>query len=189
MSGKLRDILISFAALTAIAGATALALAGTNALTEAAIRGKSDAAGDAARREVIGADAFTERVLTVADGDVIYFEAMKNGRITGYVFTAQTVGRSAGLVVMTGISSDGKITGVAVAEDNETAGYVDKLRHDGGQGSMLGRFAGKSAGEALKLGVNIDGVSQATKTSQGVVDGVNQALEWYRIVAEKGGAS
>lgn len=83
----------------------------------------------------------------------------------GYVFTASATGKSAGLTVMTGISTDGTITGVAVTDDNETAGYVAKVR----EGGLLDAFSGRTA-ETFELGKTIDGVSQATKTSRGITD-------------------
>lgn len=87
----------------------------------------------------------------------------------GYVFTASVTGKSAGLVVMTGITAEGTISGVKVTEENETAGYVDKVT----KGGLLDAFSGKNAAP-LTLGKDVDGVSQATKTSKGITDGVNQ---------------
>ena len=84
---------------------------------------------------------------------------------------------------MTGISSDGEITGVKVTEDNETAGYVDKVIH----GGLLDAFKGLKAAGSFTLGDEIDGVSQATKTSMGVTKGVNQAVAYFTAYV-KGGA-
>ena len=179
-SKKLRDIAVSAAALAIIAGGVTAALAGTNALTASTIAARNEEAENQARLEVIDADSFERQTLTASDGqEAVYYTALQGGETVGYVFTVSTTGKSAGLTVMTGISADGKITGVTVTDDNETAGYVDKVR-DGG---LFDRFMGQEAPDGgFTLGKDIDGVSQATKTSRGVTDGVNQAVAYYQQI-------
>ena len=63
---------------------------------------------------------------------------------------------------------------MAVTSDNETAGYVDKVE----KGGLLTALQGKNA-KALEFGVDVDGVSQATKTSKGIVNAVNQAIAYF----------
>ncbi|MBE6769085.1 MAG: FMN-binding protein [Ruminococcaceae bacterium] len=164
------SILLSVLALTLIAAVATAALAGTNALTKDIIAENNAATADAARRTVFSAaEAFEERTLT-ADGDTVtYHAALKGGEVIGYVFTAVSTGKSAGLVVMTGVDTSGTVTGVAVTEDSETAGYIAKVT-DGG------------LFETLKGRQNTDGVdtvSQATKTSKGILKGVDKALEYF----------
>ena len=56
------------------------------------------------------------------------------------------------------------------------------------KGGLLAAFSGKTAAP-LTLGKDVDGVSQATKTSKGITDGVNQAIAYYEDVTKGGGAS
>lgn len=182
MNKTARSIVISALALTLIAGATTAALAGTNALTKDTIAARNEETANAARQRVITADRFEARQLETDDGAVTYFEAVKGDAVVGYVFTTVTVGKSAGLTVMTGIAADGTVSGVAVTDDNETAGYVAKVE----KGGLLAAFRDKKAAP-LTLGKDIDGVSQATKTSRGILDGVNQAIAYYQSIV-KGGA-
>lgn len=177
MQNKWKEIAVSALALCVIAGVATAALAGTNALTANTIAEQNAAIENAARKQVIDADTFEEKMLTADGKEVVYYEALKGGTAVGYVFTATASGKSSGLVIMTGIGTDGTITGVKVTADNETAGYVDKVTKDG----LLDRFAGKAA-EKFQLGSNIDGVSQATKTSKGVTDGVNKAVAYYQSI-------
>lgn len=180
--GNVKEILISAAALTVIAGGVTAALAGTNALTEGTIAAMNEKAETAARQQVIDADAFERKTVDVDGKETVYYEAQKGGDTVGYVFTATATGKSAGLVVMTGIGIDGRITGVTVTDDNETAGYVDKVK----KGGLFDAFSGKDAGGALALGTDVDGVSQATKTSKGVTDGVNQAIAAFTEIKGAG---
>ena len=179
-----KEIAVSAAALAIIGGVVTAALAGTNLLTEKAIAQRTAATENAARREVIEADDFEEAHLTTENGDIVYHVAKRDGQTAGYVFTASATGKSAGLVVMTGIGTDGRITGVKVTENNETAGYVDKVTGAG----FLDAFKGKQA-KAFTLGQDVDAVSQATKTSGGITDGVNQAVGWYALITGEEGIS
>lgn len=61
------------------------------------------------------------------------------------------------------------MTGVQVTADNETAGYVDKVVN----GGLLDAMKGQNVPDGFVLGETVDGVSQATKTSRGIVSGVN----------------
>ena len=177
MRNKVKDIVVSAVSLMVIAGVTTAALAGTNALTAATIAARNEEAETAARQQVIDADTFEKQSMMYGEEQtthmLTYYTALKDGETVGYVFTASATGKSAGLTVMTGISTDGTITGVAVTDDNETVG------------GLLDAFAGRTA-ETFELGKTIDGVSQATKTSRGITDGVNQAVAWYQTIEEAG---
>ncbi len=185
MKKSFREILISSLALMIIAGVVTAALAGTNALTKDTIDKLTEEKANKARNEVIEAQAFDEAKITVAGEQVVYHiaRAEKDGPIVGYVFTTTAVGKSSGLVVMTGISVDGKITGVKITENNETAGYVEKIE----EGGLLKKLEAWDADTPLVLKENVDAVSQATKTSKGICDAVNQAMALYKQV--KGGAA
>lgn len=169
---NLKEILISAIALTIIAACVTAALAGTNALTKDTIAAQVEAAQTAARKEVIDADSFEKK--TAADFE--YYVALKGGETVGYVFTVEETGKSSGLVVMTGVSVDGTVTGVVITGDNETAGYVDKVEKAG----LLTAMKDKTDVS------NVDTVSQATKTSKGVIAAVKTALEHYKTVTGGG---
>ncbi len=176
---RLKEILICALALMVISGAVTAALAGTNALTKGEIQRQNDEIANAARLEVMKADTFEQASVALDGTDMVYYKALADGAVTGYVFTTEAAGKSAGLTVMTGISKDGKITGVKVTEQNETAGYVDKVIKAG----FLTAFEDKDAVE-IKLGGQVDAVSQATKTSSGICKAVNKAIAAYQAVKE-----
>lgn len=177
-----KDILVSAAALTVIAGVTTAALAGTNALTADTIHERARAAEDQARRRVLIADEYVEKTVSADGAETVYHEALRGGAVVGYVFTAEAAGKSSGMVVMTGIRANGTITGVVVTEDNETAGYLQKVE----KGGLMTAFRDREADE-FKLGEDVDAVSNATKTSKGVVSGVNQAVACYRLIKANAG--
>ncbi len=172
-----RDILISALALMLIGGVVTAALAGTNVLTEDIIAERALKIENEARVDVIDADEFQSETRTI-DGEVVtYHRAVKEGETVGYVFTATVSGKSSGLTVMTAISLEGHVTGVKITADNETAGYVDKVVKAGFLDALKGH-------DATAI-TDVDAVSQATKTSNGVLKAVNMAVTWYDGV--KGG--
>ncbi len=172
---NIKEIVISAIILAVIAGGVTTALAATNALTAPVIAAITDQAETKARQQVIDADSFEKHTIGDNESQVTYYAAIKGGDVVGYVFSVSSTGKSSGLVVMTGISANGSIAGVSVTSDNETAGYVNKIKNAG----LFDRFLGKPSSKKLELGTDIDGVSQATKTSKGVTDGVNKAIEYY----------
>ncbi len=169
---RLRSVLRSVLVLTVIAAAVTAILAVTNLMTAETIAAREKEAAQQACAEVIAAESFEEKPLPGGEGS--YYEAKNGQTLCGYVFTAQVTGKSSGLTVMTGVDTEGKVTGCAIVSDNETAGYVDKVK----KGGLFERLAGVS--EQTVDGV--DGVSQATRTSNGVKKGVRAALEYYREV-------
>lgn len=182
MKNNIKDIVISAVALTIIGGVVTAALAGTNALTSDTIAKQVEQTETAARREVMDADSFEMKITLDGEEQVTYYQGVKNGSVVGYVFTVSSTGKSSGLIVMTGITADGKVSGVKITGDNETAGYVKKVT----EGGLLKAFTEKQA-QQFKLGDQIDGVSQATKTSKGVTDGVNKAVSYYNLIKEEAG--
>ena len=177
---NIRDILISSVFLAVIAGVVTAALAGTDALTKNTIAQRNEQAETEARLQVIEAESFEKQALTDAEGkEIVYYAARKGTETVGYVFTVTSTGKSSGLVVMTGIAADGRVTGVTVTDDNETAGYVDKVK----KGGLFDAFRDKETTDGgFTLGEDIDGISQATKTSRGVTEGVNKAVAYYRQI-------
>lgn len=169
MKRNLTSILLAAVTLMVIAGVTTALLAGTNALTKDTIAARNEQIENETRLQVLAADSFEQATVSVDGVETTYYKGVKDGQTVGYVFTVTTSGKSAGLTVMTGVDTDGKVTGVAVTDDNETAGYVAKVEKAG----LLDRITGKTATDG------VDTVSQATKTSKGILHGVESALKAF----------
>ena len=179
MKNKLWSVLKPALILTAITAVSAAALAGVNALTADTITRRAEETADRARRQVIDAASFEAAALPGEDGESYYKALGENGETLGYVITATVSGKSSGLTVMTGILADGTVAGVVVTEDNETAGYVQKVEKAG----LLERLKGLPAAP-ITAGEDVDTVAQATKTSKGILRGVNEAIERYTQIKE-----
>ena len=189
---SIREILISALALTLIAGGVTAALAGTNALTKGPIRENTEKAEAEARQSVIpDKDAVVDgnpKTLQVGEEEINYYIATKDGETVGYIFTANSVGKSSGLVVMTGVDTTGKVCGVKIVEQNETAGYVKKVEKDKNVKVDDDKFFNRIKVTVEKLD-SVEPVSGATKTSNGIKKAVKQALEWYELIPKGASAN
>ncbi len=102
-----------------------------------------------------------------------------NGEKIGYVLTVSGNGYGGPIDLTLGIGTDGKLTGISILSHTETAGLGSKCTDE----SFYGQFAGKSATtlSVVKGGANetqIDSISGATVTSQGVTNAVNAGV-WF----------
>jgi hypothetical protein len=75
-------------------------------------------------------------------------------------------GYSGEISLLVGVSHDGTIAGVAILEHSETPSYVR------GFAQWLNTFRGRSVKESLKVGRDLDGMTNATVTSEAVAEGV-----------------
>ncbi len=118
-----------------------------------------------------------------------YVEALdKNGNTIGYVFVTRSTGYGGNISTMTGINTDGKVTGVEFLELNETVGLGMNAQKD----SFKNGFKGlDSIAEVIKnaepKGNQVKALTGATITSKATTKGVNTALDIYENVI-KGGA-
>ena len=98
---------------------------------------------------------------------------------SGYaVEVTPTTGFNGGITMMVGIDNDGKVLGISVVSQTETAGLgaVCAATTSAGE-SFRGQFVGM--GGEIKVdkdGGQIDAITGATITSRAVCDGINAAL-------------
>ena len=176
---NVKSILGAALVLTAICAVVVAALAATNLLTADTIA----AAQEKATNEACAAVLDTASSFAVLDGkwqdgvETVYVGTAADGVTVGYVVKTSTTGKSSGLIVMTGIATDGTVSGVRIVEDSETAGYTDTVEKAG----LLDRLTGIHGDVAA-----VDGVSTATKTSNGIKNGVELALAVYEEVSVGG---
>ena len=89
-----------------------------------------------------------------------------------------TTGFNGAITMMVGIDTEGKILGISVVSQTETAGLgaVCAAKTEAGQ-SFRGDFVGLSGSvQVNKDGGEVDAITGATITSRAVCDGVNAAL-------------
>ncbi len=129
-------------------------------------------------RQVVFADAksFGEAEF-LDDGTSVVAALDEEGSIIGHVVVNTTKGYGGDISVMTGVDSEGKVTGVNILSHAETAGLGAKAAEQDFRDRFIGHIFGITVSKD-KTGENsIDAITGATITSRAVVDAVNAAIE------------
>lgn len=157
-----------------------LLLVGTNLLTRDQIQAQTVKTEETARKMVFpDADSFDEK-----EG---YFIAVKDGKTAGYVFTTEANSYGGALKVMTGISEEGKVTGVSILSIDDTPGLGMNAKNESFRNQYLQDVpsdgfevvTGGNAGEG-----EINALTGATITSKAVTTAVNEAVDQYEEIKE-----
>lgn len=175
-----KSILLPTVILFIICVVVSAALAGTNLLTKDKIAEQQVLKAEESRKIVLeAAESFEEQ----NGGE--YYTGVAGGQTVGYVFETESKGYGGTVQVMTGISSDGDITGVVILSHAETPGLGANAEKD----SFRDQFkqpAPEGGIEVVKYQTpkegQIEAMTGATITSKAVSSAVNQAVEKYHAV-------
>ena len=160
--------------LLLIAAVVAAALAGVNSIT----------APEIARRNAEKTQKAIEAVLPGGGQEVAFTD--ETGLVTtvykgenGYAVQVAPVGFDGAITMMVGVDLEGKVLGISVIKQTETAGLgaVCAAATSAGE-AFRNQFVGLSGILSVtKDGGTIDAITGATITSRAVTQGVNAALE------------
>ena len=129
-------------------------------------------------RQIVFADAASFGEETVlADGTSIVAALDESGAEIGHVVVNIAKGYGGDISVMTGVDSEGKVTGINILSHAETAGLGAKAAEQSFRDRFIGLVEGITVSKD-KAGENsIDALTGATITSRAVVNAVNAAIE------------
>ena len=165
--GKLTGTLLGICAVVA------LLLGIVNSLTEPVIRKMQEEKTAAAMAQVLAADDYRAKTVSHENVSAMY-EAVSGGEVVGHVVEVTTNGFGGAINMVVGVDMNGKVTGVSVIKDTETANLGTKVTRTQ---SVLDRFIGLGGTITVNSGENrFDGVTGATVSSKAVAAGVNTAL-------------
>lgn len=174
--------------LTVICLVAALALGYTNYITEGPIAEQVTMANEAARKETLpAAESFKEVDTSSYDmteySDILeVFEGTANGQVVGYTIKVTTKGYGGSFEVTIGISSEGKVTGVSVGSNSETAGLGANATKESFRNQYIDKNASQTI-EVTKTGSpsenEINALTGATITSKAVTLAVNTADSFF----------
>lgn len=112
------------------------------------------------------------------------------GNIIGVIFFTYPNGFGGKIEVIVGIGIDGVMSGLRIGFHSETPGFgAEATKED-----FYGQFKGKNALEPMVVvkkettDNNIESISGATITSKAILSGVQDAIQLYTSMKEKGGA-
>ena len=133
-----------------------------------------------AMSEVLPADEYTEVEYT---GDDIQVDSIYKAGDKGYVVQCTVSGSQGSITMLTGVASDGTVTGISVLKHAETPG----LGAIAGAASAVGenwrsQFKDIPSAAVTKDGGQIEAISGATITSRAVCNGVTAAQNAVKTV-------
>ena len=157
--------------LTAICTVVTLLLAMTNMLTVNRIAQNAAKKAAESRKKVLAADEYKP---LDAEG-AVYGAYDENGSMIGVVVTTVSSGYGGKIEVMTGIKSNGQVSGVNILSMEETPGLGARGKED----SFLKQYKGMDNSNIAvsKDGGEINALSGATITSRAITRAVNEAIE------------
>lgn len=131
------------------------------------------------------AEGFEAENLANGKMDKIVSAVYKSKNNAGYVVMTSPVGYGGEISMAVGVTSDGKVSGVKVISNSETAGLGAKCTDS----EWIGQFTGKTDGITVAKGNakdnQINAISSATITSKAVTAGVNSAISAAAIAKEE----
>ncbi len=180
MKLNLKSVLAPTAVLFVICVVVSAALAGTNLLTKDKIAKAAAKKAEESRMLVLPEAGYFEEA---ADGSHYIGWNTEGGSVMGYVFESSAKGYGGDINVMTGINTEGKITGVTILSHGETPGLganaekeefrAQFLQDVPPYGLELVKYQTPSAGQ-------VEAITGASITSGAVTNAVNQAIESYQ---------
>ncbi|MDT8304674.1 MAG: FMN-binding protein [Anaerolineae bacterium] len=101
------------------------------------------------------------------------------GKVIGYAATGEAPGYGGPVTVLVGVTADGAISGVQLVTQRESPGFFRLVTGSG----LFDAYGSRNAYDPLRLGEDLDAVSGATISAEGVASAVRVAL---REVTAKG---
>lgn len=159
-------------------------LAVVNNITDPIIQQKELEAKESARKELLPEATSFEKVEgNFGENVVEVYKTADSSDSPGYIITTEVQGYGGNFEVMTGIQSDGVISGVKLGTLNETPGLGAKATEP----EFIDQFMAISSANDVFVNKNATGsegeivaISGATITSNAVSKGVNDAIALYR---------
>jgi electron transport complex protein RnfG len=101
----------------------------------------------------------------------------QNNNVIGYVVVTSAKGYGGNVEVMTGVTVDGKVTGISILSHSETPGLGAKAKTDDGwRAQFVDKIMDITVSKDQAGDNSIDAITGATITSKAVVAAVNEAI-------------
>ncbi len=109
-----------------------------------------------------------------------YYVGLGNeGEVMGYAAVGEANGYGGPIKVIVGVDPEGSILGMQVIENHETPGFFRLVDSSG----FIDQFIDRPIREPFQIGSDINGISGATVTSEGIAASIRQSV---RTVAREG---
>lgn len=185
-----KEVLVPSVSLFVISLVVTLLLAITNNITAPLIEQLSTETEIQTRKTVLAEASYFDdanKTITLDGTKYTYCVGLDTEKnVVGYIFTTSTKGYGGEVKVMTGVSADGKVTGVEALSLSETAGLGMNAQKESFRDQYIGKSGEIGVAKSSPSENEIQALTGATITSKAFTDAVNIALELYSLVT--GGA-
>lgn len=176
-----KEIAVPAITLFLIAAICTAILAVTDSITASKIAENNEQA-EIAARQIVFEEAKSFSDVKTAE-DATYVEALdESSQVIGYVFTTSSKGYGGEIKIMTGISSEGSVTGLEILAIEETAGLGMNAKKDDYKNQYVGQNGSFTVVKSSAGDNEVQALTGATITSQAVTDAVNNAVELFKTV-------
>lgn len=186
---NVKEIIKVGAILFVITAVLAALLAFVNGKTAPLIEKNSLEKEQTALKAVMSDAVGFEETTVDADTDAlkkVFFAKNADGKSIGVCVITETTGYDVGIRTVTGVDKDLKVTGVEIISMNETPGLGAKAAEEGFRSQYNGKSGEIGVSKNSASDTEIQAISGATKTSNGVTEGVNIALKVAETVSMGG---
>ena len=114
------------------------------------------------------------------------YKAQKDGSAAGYVVMVNPNGYNGAISMVVGIDAEGKVSGIDIISQSETAGLGANCVKDEFKDQFVGKSGEISVVKNDPKDNEIDAITSATITSKAVTSGVNKALAAAEKLEEAG---
>lgn len=190
MKLSFKDIFKTALPLVLICVVISASLGLTNELTKGPIAQLALEKEMAARQEVLP-QAVVFEVIEGMDTEFANYAAFDAyGKKIGYVITTAASGYGGKVQIMTGITTDGSVSGVSVLSQSETVGLGANCEKESFRDQFVGKIPQNGYVVYKNGSASVDGgiqaMTSATITTSAVVSAVNSAVNIYKTIAKEG---
>ena len=190
MKLSFKDIFKTALPLVLICVVISASLGLTNELTKGPIAQLAQEKEMAARQEVLP-QAVAFEAIEGMDSEFINYAAFDAyGKKIGYVITTAASGYGGKVQIMTGITTDGSVSGVSVLSQSETVGLGANCEKESFRDQFVGKIPQNGYVVYKNGSASVDGgiqaMTSATITTSAVVSAVNSAVNIYKTIAKEG---
>lgn len=180
-----KEIILPAIILFIICLISTLLLSLTNSVTSGQIEQIQKENADKARKKVCAEAVSFQPVDSGKDVSTEIYKALDaSGVCIGYAVSTMDKSYGGDIKVMTGLDTEGKVTGVEILQIDDTPGLGMNAKKEGFRAQYSGKSADSLVVSKTAEGDEIQAITGATKTSEAVTRCVKKA---YDVISEKGG--
>ena len=109
----------------------------------------------------------------------IYIGYDQNDAIVGYAAVGQAPGYAGPIEIMVGVNPEGEIVGTSLVQQRESPGFFRLIEDE----NLIGQFVGQPYNAKFQVGEDLDAISGATLSAEGIAGAVRAGL---RLTAREG---